>query len=131
MRFRGVHWFPSASGVPMDLRLINQVFGALKFNRSVIQCEAARWDTHPEIAAPNSISKPDLRRLVEACRDCCLEPIPLLNVPSHAEWVFRNDSNLDIAEDPQTPYAYCVSGRKRLISEAARDVEGSSEALSD
>ncbi len=112
MRFRGVHWFPSASGVPMHLRLITNVFGALKFNRSVIQCEAARWDKHPEIAAPNSISKPDLRKLVEACRECYLEPIPLLNVPGHAEWVFRNDSNLDIAEDPQTPYAYCVNNPK-------------------
>ena len=112
MRFRGVHWFPSASGVPMHLRLITNVFGALKFNRSVIQCEAARWDTHPEITAPNAVSKADLRRLVEACRACGLEPIPLLNVPGHAEWVFRNGSNLDFAEDPQTPYAYCVNNPK-------------------
>ena len=52
MRFRGVHWFPSASGVPMHQKLIPNVFGALKFNRSVIQCEAARWDKHPEITAP-------------------------------------------------------------------------------
>jgi hypothetical protein len=85
------------------------VFGALKFNRSVIQCEAARWDKHPEITARNAISKPDLRKLVEACRQCYLEPIPLLNVPGHAEWIFRHGSNLDFAEDPQTPYAYCVN----------------------
>jgi hexosaminidase len=114
MRFRGVHWFPSASGVPMHARLITNVFGALKFNRSVIQCEAARWDKHPEITAPNAISKADLRKLVEACRACCLDPIPLLNVPGHAEWVFRNDSNLDFAEDPQTPYAYCVNNPKSM-----------------
>ncbi len=112
MRFRGVHWFPSESGVPMHERLITNVFGALKFNRSIIQCEATRWDKHPEITAPNAISKPDLRKLVEACRQCYLEPIPLLNVPGHAEWVFRNGSNLDIAEDPQTPYAYCVNNPK-------------------
>jgi hypothetical protein len=78
----------------------------------VIQCEAARWDKHPEIAAPNSISKPDLRKLVETCRANYLEPIPLINVPGHAEWIFRNGSNLDIAEDPQTPYAYCVNNEK-------------------
>ncbi len=108
MRFRGVHWFPSASGVPMHLRLITNVFGAFKFNRSVIQCEAARWDKHPEITAPNAISKADLRKLVELCRANYQEPIPLINTPGHAEWVFRNHSNLDFAEDPQTPYAYCV-----------------------
>ena len=112
LRFRGVHWFPSASGVPMHLRLITNVFGALKFNRSVIQCEAARWDQHPEITAPNAVSKVDLRKLVEACRTCYLEPIPLINVPGHAEWIFRNGSNLDFAEDPQTPYAYCVNHPK-------------------
>jgi hexosaminidase len=112
MRFRGVHWFPSASGVPMHEQLITNVFGALKFNRSVIQCEAARWDKHPEITAPNAISKPDLRKLVETCRQCYLEPIPLLNVPGHAEWIFRNGSNLDFVEDPKTPYAYCVNNPK-------------------
>ena len=108
MRFRGVHWFPSASGVPMHLKLITNVFGAFKFNRSVIQCEAAQWDKHPEITAPNAVSKKDLRRLVEACRACWQEPTPLINVPGHAEWVFRNGSNLDLAEDRATPYAYCV-----------------------
>jgi len=112
MRFRGVHWFPSASGVPMHQKLIPNVFGAFKFNRSVIQCEAARWDKHPEITARNAISKADLRKLIEACRACYLEPIPLINVPGHAEWIFRNGSNLDLAEDPQTPYAYCVNNSK-------------------
>ncbi len=112
MRFRGVHWFPSASGVPMHQKLIPNVFGALKFNRSVIQCEAARWDKHPEITDRNAISKADLRKLVETCRECYLEPIPLVNVPGHAEWIFRNGSNLDFAEDPQTPYAYCVNNPK-------------------
>jgi hexosaminidase len=109
MRFRGVHWFPSASGVPMHQKLIRDVFGAFKFNQSVIQCEAAQWDSHPEITAPNAISKADLRQLVVACRSCFQEPIPLINVPGHAEWVFRNGSNLDFAEDRRTPYAYCVN----------------------
>ena len=112
MRFRGVHWFPSASGVPMHQKLIPNVFGAFKFNRSVIQCEAARWDKHPEISARNAISKTDLRKLVETCRACYLEPIPLINVPGHAEWMFRDGNNLDFAEDPQTPYAYCVNNPK-------------------
>jgi hexosaminidase len=112
MRFRGVHWFPSASGIPMHEQLITNVLSALKFNRSVIQCEAAHWDKHPEITAPNAISKTDLRKLVEACRTRYLEPIPLVNVPGHAEWAFRNGSNLAFAEDPQTPYAYCVNNPK-------------------
>ena len=122
LRFRGVHWFPSASGVPMHQKLIPNVFGAFKFNRSVIQCEAASWDKHPEITDRNAISKPDLRKLVETCRASYLEPIPLLNVPGHAEWIFRQGSNLDFAEDPQTPYAYCVNNPKSFTF--IRDVLG-------
>jgi hypothetical protein len=112
LRFRGAHWFPSASGVPMHQKLIRNVFGAFKLNRSVIQCEAAQWDKHPEITARNAISKADLRQLVATCRSCFQEPIPLINVPGHAEWMFRHGSNLDLAEDPETPYAYCVNNPK-------------------
>ena len=112
MPFRGVHWFPSASGFVMHSRLIENVFGSLKLNASVIQCEAAKWDSHPEIAAPNSISKPDLQKLVALCRSSFMEPIPLINVPGHGEWMFRNGQNLDFCEDPQTPYAYCANHPK-------------------
>jgi hexosaminidase len=112
LRFRGVHWFPSASGVPMHEKLIRNVFGAFKFNRSVIQCEAAQWDKHPEITARNAISKAGLRQLAATCRSRFQEPIPLINVPGHAEWIFRNGSNRDFVEDPQTPYAYCVNHSK-------------------
>ncbi len=108
LTFRGVHWFPSASGAAMDQRLIDHVFSAFKFNHCVIQCEAARWDSHPEIAMRNSISKPALRQLVAACRQRFLEPIPLVNLPGHAEWMFRHGQNTNLIEDPQTPYACCV-----------------------
>ena len=108
MRFRGAHWFPSASDFPMHMKLIGNVLAPLKLNNSVIQCEAARWDKHPEIVGSNSISKADLGRLVQACRAAYIEPIPLVNTPGHAEWLFRNGNNLDLAEDPDAAYAYCV-----------------------
>ncbi len=112
LRFRGVHWFPSASGVPMHHKLIEDVLGTLKFNYSVVQCEAAQWDGYPEISAQNAISKSDLRNLVANCRRHFLEPVPLINVPGHAEWIFRHGNHLDFAEDQQTPYAYCVNNPK-------------------
>jgi hypothetical protein len=114
LEFRGAHWFPSQSGVPFHKRLIG-VMARHKMNYAVIQCEAARWDSHPEIAAPNSIAKRDLGELVKWCRENFIEPIPLINVPGHAEWMFRNQQNLDLAEDPQTPYAYAVNNPKSLV----------------
>ncbi len=109
--FRGAHWFPSASGVPFHKKLIG-VMARAKMNTAIIQCEAAKWDSHPEIAAPNSVSKADLRELVALCRANFIEPIPLINTPGHAEWMFRNGSNLDLAEDAKTPYAYAINNPK-------------------
>ena len=114
LKFRGAHWFPSASGAAMDRRLIENIFSTFKFNHCVIQCEAARWDSHPEIAMSNSISKADLRQLVELCRQQFLEPIPLINVPGHADWMFRHGQNSDLVEDPKAPYACCVSNPKTI-----------------
>jgi N-acetyl-beta-hexosaminidase len=108
LRFRGVHWFPSAAGVAMDERLINNVFSTYKFNTCVIQCEAARWDSHPEIAMRRGIAKADLRKLVADCRSRFLEPIPLVDVPGHADWMFRHGQHTNLIEDLQTPYACCV-----------------------
>ena len=112
MKFRGAHFFPSGSGFPMHQALIERVFASFKMNNAVIQCEAARWKSHPKIAATNSISKQDLRTLVENCREHFIEPIPLINVPGHAEWIFRNGQNLEFCEDPKTPYAYCIKNPK-------------------
>lgn len=114
LKFRGAHWFPSHSGVPFHKRLIG-VMARAKMNTAVIQCEAAKWDSHPEIAAPNSISKSDLRELVALCRANFIEPIPLINTPGHAEWMFRGGRNLDLAEDPQTPYAYAVGNPQSTV----------------
>jgi hexosaminidase len=117
--FRGAHFFPSASGTPFHRKLIERVFSRYKLNHAVIQCEAAKWDTHPEIAHLNSASKDDLRGLVQLCRRQFMEPVPLVNCPGHGQWMFRNGSNLDFVEDPRTPYAYCVKhpGAQKFIRE--------------
>jgi len=109
LAFRGAHWFPSASGIPFHRKLIQRIMARYKLNAAVIQCEAARWSSHPEIAAPNSISRADLTGLVNLARQNFIDPIPLINTPGHAEWMFRNGQNRTLAEDPQTPYAYCVN----------------------
>lgn len=109
MKFRGAHWFPSASGVPFHEKLIERIMAAYKMNNVVIQCEAAVWESHPKIAGPNSITKPDLQRLVDLSRRHFINPIPLVNVPGHAGWIFRNGQNTHFVEDPGLHYAYCVN----------------------
>lgn len=115
--FRGTHWFPSAAGIPFHRRVLTQVMPRYKLNATVIECEEARWDSHPEFAAPESIRKKALGELVETARGHFVEPIPLISIPGHAGWMFRNKQHLDLAEDPTTPYAYCVNhpGAEKLV----------------
>lgn len=126
LQFRGAHWFPSQSGVPFDKKLI-EIMARNKMNYAVIQCEAARWDSHPEIAAPDSISKKDLQNLVDWCRANFIEPIPLIDQPGHATWMFRNNQNIDLAEDPKLPYAYSVNNPKAI--QFVRDVMNEAIAI--
>ncbi|MEO6906590.1 MAG: glycoside hydrolase family 20 zincin-like fold domain-containing protein, partial [Abditibacteriaceae bacterium] len=113
LQFRGAHWFPSKSGVPFDKKLIH-IMARYKFNYAVIQCGFTRWDSHPEIAVTPSISKKDLQDLVNLCRANFIEPIPLLDGPGHAVWMFTNNQHHDLAEDPKTPYAYAVNNLKSM-----------------
>lgn len=126
MAFRGAHWFPSASGVPFHRKLLTRIMAAYKMNAAVIQCEAARWDSHPEIAAPQSISKAELEGLVRVARQHFIDPIPLVNCPGHAGWAFRNQQHLDLAEDPQTPYALCPRNpaANTLLKDVLREALG-------
>lgn len=108
LNFRGAHLFTSASGVEWHQRMVRDVFARFKLNAVVVQCESARWNVAPEIAAPNSATLAGLQRLVGECRETYLEPIPLINLPGHAGWVFRNGRNLQLAEDGDALFAVCV-----------------------
>ena len=46
---------------------------------------------------------------MKCARDNCVEPIPLVQSLGHVEWMFKNGQNLDLAEDPREPFAYCVT----------------------
>jgi hypothetical protein len=45
-------------------------------------------------------------------RENGIEPIPLVQSLGHGEWMFKNGRNRDLAEDPDTPYAYAVTEPK-------------------
>ncbi len=104
--FRGVHLLAGASA-DFHVRLINRLLGRLKFNHLVFECEYAQWETDPKIWVDYSMSKQDLTRVANAAANAGLEVVPLVQSLGHCEWMFKNGRNLDLAEDPETPYAYC------------------------
>jgi hexosaminidase len=113
LRFRGVHMFTGGQGPELHIKLIRNVIAALKMNRLVLESEYVEWDSHPEIHHPErGMPKHDVRRILAVCREQGIEVIPLVMSLGHCQWMFTNDQNLELAEDPDAKWAYCVTNPK-------------------
>jgi hexosaminidase len=109
LKWRGVHLFGSTEAGFLP-RLIENVIAHAKFNHLVLECGYGQWETirdaWVDISAPKSL----LREAVQVSRQNLLEPIPLIQSLGHMYWVFRNDANKHLAEDPDTPWAIAPRG---------------------
>ena len=109
LKWRGVHLFGSTEAGFLP-RLIENVIAHAKFNHLVLECGYGQWETirdaWVDISAPKSL----LREAVQDSRQNLLEPIPLIQSLGHMYWVFRNDANKHLAEDPDTPWAIAPRG---------------------
>ncbi len=111
--FRGIHMFTGGQGPELHIELIRNVIAALKMNRLVLESEYVEWDSHPEIHHPEyGMPKDDVRRILAVCREQDIEVIPLVMSLGHCQWMFTNDQNLELAEDPDAKWAYCVTNPK-------------------
>ncbi len=70
------------------------------------------WETCPECAGPDALSKGDMRALVTECRLHGLEPIPLLNTLDHANYVLRHEKYGHLRENPGSSSQYCLRNAK-------------------
>jgi hypothetical protein len=109
LKWRGVHLFGSTEAGFLP-RLIENVIAHAKFNHLVLECGYGQWETirdaWVDISAPKSL----LREAVQVSRQNLLEPIPLIQSLGHMYWVFHNDANKHLAEDPETPWAIAPRG---------------------
>ncbi|MCX7717363.1 MAG: beta-N-acetylhexosaminidase [Candidatus Sumerlaeaceae bacterium] len=108
--FRGVHCLSGRNAGDQIAKAIRDLMARFKMNALVWQCEYVKWDVDPRIYSPQyGMEKADARKVVEACRRYGLDLIPLLQSLGHAEYAFVGANNLDIAEDPEKPYAFAVT----------------------
>jgi hexosaminidase len=80
----------------------------LKFSSVLVMCNYVKWDSTKNIWHPNGASKAEAIRVAELIRSHGMDAIPLIETPGHANWLFYNNQNRDIAQDPEIkePYAY-------------------------
>jgi len=103
--FRGVHLFVGPQAVDFQKKLWVRVLRPLGFNKVVLQCEQTEWDALPGTRTPITMKKADLARLFQMYRNIDVEPIPLIQSFGHMEWFFANGKNLELAFNPEVPYA--------------------------
>ncbi len=104
---RGIHFI-----VGNDSRQIKKAIRILmarfKINTLFWQCEYIKWDSAPEIFHEKyTLDKKDVRELLATISTYSMEVVPLIPTMGHVKWMFHNGQNLDLAEDPDLPYAYC------------------------
>ena len=108
--FRGVHCLSGKGRGDEIAKAIKHLMAGFKMNHLVWECEYIIWDSHPELEHEEyGMKKSDAKKVVDAAKKYFMELIPLVQSLGHSEWIFHNGHNLDIAEDPNTPYAYSPS----------------------
>lgn len=122
--YRSIHLLADENSLKLHSLFIKNVFGPLKINRILFECEYAKWPSHPEIHQPWGMSMDDMKELIRIAEDHFIDVDPLFQTYGHSEYLFKNKANIDIAEDPGMPYAYNVSNPKtyQIISELFADM---------
>ena len=122
--FRGIHIVVDHSSLKFHGALIRQLLAPLKLNHIIMECEYAKWPSHPEMHKSWGISVNELKQLVEIANTHFIDVSPLFQTFGHSQYLFNKGSNLDIAENPNAPYAYNVSNPRtyKVISELFQDM---------
>ena len=108
--FRGVHALTGKDAGSQISDAVRDLMARYKMNSFVWQCGYMIWDAAPEIAHPvYGMEKEDARQVVATADEYFVDLIPLIPSLGHVRWMFTNDQNLDLAEDPETPHAYTVT----------------------
>lgn len=105
--YRGVHCLSAKDGGDEIAKALRTLLARFKMNSLVFECEYIIWDGHEDLTHPKyGMTKKEARKVVDAARKYFIDIAPLVQSLGHSEWIFTNGKNLDIAEDPETPYAY-------------------------
>ena len=71
--------------------------------------DKVRWESCPEVAHPEAMSKAEFRKVLDEARGLGLEPIPLLQTVGHSEYVLAREKYRCFREKPDNRTCYCVS----------------------
>ncbi|MEW6047039.1 MAG: glycoside hydrolase family 20 zincin-like fold domain-containing protein [Bacillota bacterium] len=79
-----------------------------KFNQVLVMANYVQWDSTRQIWHPQGAGKDEARRVAGLIRRYGMEPVPLIELLGHAQWMFYGGANRDLLQDPgcPEPFAY-------------------------
>lgn len=113
LQTRGLHFFTGKNAEDQISRVIRDLMARYKMNTLLWQCDYLEWDCTEDIHHESyGMSKDSAAEVIRTAEENNIEIIPLIPTLGHSEWIFHNNRNLDLAEDPQNPYAYCPTNEE-------------------
>ncbi|AQQ10261.1 N-acetyl-beta-hexosaminidase [Sedimentisphaera cyanobacteriorum] len=108
--FRGVHFFSGKNAYSQISKTLRNLLARHKINMLAFECEYVNWESKKKSWHPHyGMDKKDALKVFKDTYKYNIEMTPFVNCLGHCEWLFANGQNLDLAEDPDYPYAYCVT----------------------
>ncbi|MCQ2396671.1 MAG: beta-N-acetylhexosaminidase [Lentisphaeria bacterium] len=115
MDFRAIHcYFPFEMDDDTPEFFVENTWARSRLTHIILQCFETQWDTTKPLwqnRREKPPSKEAIEKLIQACRDNYIEPIPCLCLLSHCEWMFMDGHNVEFAENPEH-YNYDVTNPK-------------------
>ncbi|HVM89575.1 MAG TPA: family 20 glycosylhydrolase [Puia sp.] len=97
---------PRPSGLDSFVRFINEELAPRKVNSLIVLIDYHyQFKSHPELADSFALSKKDIKKIVEACRNNNIKVIPQINLLGHQSWANKPGKLLQAyPEFDETPY---------------------------
>lgn len=110
LSFRGALLPTGGQGPALHRKLLRDVIAATKMNRLVLVADYVKWDSAPELHHREwGMSKDEVRQILDVAGALDVEVTPLIHTLTHAAWMFTNDPQVELAEDPATRDVLCAT----------------------
>src|SRR4051812_21549672 len=88
---------PRPNGVADFVKFINEELATRKVNTLILRVDYNyQYQSHPELADSNALSKAEVQKLVNACKKNNINIIPQVNLLGHQSWASKTNKLLSV-----------------------------------
>src|ERR1700742_568379 len=97
---------PKPSGLDDFIKFINEELAPRKVNTLILRVDFNySYKSHPELRDSAALTKSDVKKILEACKDHNISIIPQINLLGHQSWASKTEKLLEVyPEFDETPW---------------------------